>query len=91
MENFKTKTLTHEEERLLAENLDSLVCQYKEKGLVLESLFPIIGKPPIIPPSPFTDVMMEAFEARAEYGHKAQEIENILSQKATSINLKGDK
>ena len=90
MEKLNTKTLTSKERRLLEENLDSLVSKYKDKGLLLESIIPIIGNPPRIPDSPDMDARMEAYEARAEYGSKAQEIEKILSEKASSINSKGD-
>lgn len=81
-----TKTLTPKETRLLEENLDSLVSEYKDKGLVLESFIPIIGNPPRIPDSPDMDARLEAYEARAEYGRKLEEIEKLLLEKVSSIN-----
>lgn len=78
MKTLSTKNLSPEQTLLLEEKLDDLLIEYKEKGLVLESLIPIIGKPPVIPDSPETDTGLEAYEAKIEYVKKLKEIEQIL-------------
>lgn len=78
MKTLSTKNLSPEQTLLLEEKLDDLLIEYKEKGLVLESLIPIIGRPPVIPDSPETDTGLGAYEAKIEYVKKLKEIEQIL-------------
>lgn len=60
-------------------SFDSLIEEYRNSGtLKLDSLVPILGKPPIIPQSPDTDAMLEAYDEKAIYGHKIKEIESLL-------------
>lgn len=74
-----TNILTPEEVQLFEENFDKLQKEYKSKGsLSLDSLIPILGRPPIIPQSPDMDAMLEAWNDKAEYGRKFQKIEELL-------------
>lgn len=71
--------LTPEETELLEENFYLLVEDYKQNGsLTLSSFVPILGRPPILTHTHDMDAMLEAMDARAEYGNKMQKIEQIF-------------
>lgn len=58
----------------------SLIEEYRKSSkLTLELLVPILGNPPKIPQSPDMDAMLEEYEDRAQYGKKAESIEQYLS------------
>lgn len=72
--------LTPTEVKLFEENYNNLREDYKKsKRLSVSSLLPILGRPPIIPDSPDMDAMLDAYDARAEYGRKAMQIEQVLA------------
>lgn len=61
--------------------LDELCEEYKEKNtLSIKSLSKILGNPPAIPESPDTDAMLDAYNARAEYGRKAIFLEQFIKE-----------
>lgn len=71
--------LTSTEFEAFTTSLDSLLEEYhKTSKLTIELLVPILGNPPRIPQSPDMDAMLEAYEERAEYGRKANSIEEYL-------------
>lgn len=71
--------LTSTEFEAFNTSLDTLLKEYrKSSNLAVELLVPILGNPPRIPQSPDMDAMLEAYEALAEYGHKANSIETYL-------------
>lgn len=91
--NFNIEPLTAEElttivennfsapikERLVS-NWENLLTEYREKGtLSLDSVISIIGKPPVIPMSPDTDALLEAYNERAQYGHMCFALTCIIS------------
>lgn len=72
--------LTSTEFEAFNTSLDTLLEEYKKSSnLTVELLVPILGNPPRIPQSPDMDAMLEAYEARAEYGRKFNSIEEYLS------------
>lgn len=77
----KANSLTPTEVKLFEENLATLKEDYKQNNMLpLSSLFPILGRPPIIPNSTDVDAMLDGYNARAEYGHKVKQIEQALVQ-----------
>lgn len=71
--------LTPKEVELLEENFYLLVEDYKQNGsITLSSIIPILGRPPILTNTHDMDAMLEAMDARAEYGNKMQKIEQIF-------------
>ena len=91
--NFNIEPLTTEElttivennfsapikERLVS-NWETLITEYRDKGsLSLDSIISIIGKPPVIPMSPDTDAMLEAYNEKAQYGHMCFVLDSIIS------------
>lgn len=85
MAELKTRNiLTPTEVKLFEEHFPNLRQEYKQTGKIsLDSLIPIIGRPPIIPQSHDMDAMLEAMDARALYGVKAAQIENRVSLSKT--------
>ena len=91
--NFNIEPLTVEElttivennfsapmKKSLMANWKNLVEEYREKGtLSLSSITEIIGKPPVIPMSPDTDAMLEAYNEKAQYGHMCFVLDSIIS------------
>ena len=79
-----TNPLSPEEVQILDNSLDHLLENYRlnHNVLKLEWITPILGNPPIIPDSPDSDTRMDAWEARAEYGRKAEFIEDLLKRKS---------
>lgn len=77
---MKCNMLTPVEVELLKENFSTLEKEYQQTGTIsLDSLFPILGRPPIIPQSSDMDARLEAMDARALYGNKAAQIESCFS------------
>ena len=61
--------------------LDELCEDIKQDNtLSIESLSKILGRPPVIPDSPDTDAMLDAYDAKAEYGRKAEFIEDFVRE-----------
>ncbi len=72
--------LTSTEFEAFNSSLATLFEEYKKAStLTIELLKPILGNPPRIPQSPDMDAMLEAYEERANYGKKANSIEEYLS------------
>lgn len=82
MSNLTTcNSLTPAEVKLFEKNFPNLKEEYKQTGKIsLASLFPIIGRPPIIPQSHDMDTMLEAMDNRAIYGNKVAQIESFFSK-----------
>lgn len=72
--------LTPTEVQLFEENFDQLLEDFKSNhnSLSLESLIPILGRPPVLSDSSDNDTRDLAYEERAEYGRKCQQIEELL-------------
>lgn len=91
--NFNIEPLTTNELTTIVENnfsapirerlvskWEDLVTEYRDKGsLSLDSVISIIGKPPVIPMSPDTDAMLEAYNEKAQYGHMCFVLDSIIS------------
>ena len=64
------------------QNIVDKLCEEYQKNstLSLDSLSKLLGKPPIIPQSPDTDAMLDAYTARADYGSKCIAIEKFVEE-----------
>lgn len=85
MSNLTFKDLEREISAPITEKvrsiLDELCEEFNQKNaLSIESLTKILGRPPVIPDSPDTDAMLDAYTARAEYGRKAKFIEDFIRE-----------
>ena len=72
--------LTPKQLQAFDESFDSLLNELRTTGKIdLSSFTNIVGRPPIIPQSPDTDAMLEAWEDRATYSKKIMQLENLIS------------
>lgn len=74
------KILTPKQLKAFEETFDELTNELQHTGTIsLDSFIKIIGRPPVIPQSPDTDAMLEAWEERAVYSRKIIQLENLIS------------
>ena len=59
--------------------LDSASDEFKENGkLTFSTIEKILGKPPVIPDSPYMDARLEAYEDLTQYSTKVLDIESKI-------------